>query len=623
MKFNYKIVAASSVMLFVTVSLLSLKQVYTVRDRIESQVETSIDEMLLGVKSYTLSELDAQKTLAQTITDIVEIQPSNYKYLQNIVDKPQLKKAFLAVGAGYESDGKMIENVDGWDAGDDFDPRVRPWYRKAKQEQRLIVTQPYVDESTKQVIISIATPLRENGQFIGSMFFDVALTKLADMVNQFNLFDAGYLFIVTEDGTTIAHPKNEFNGQQFSQYLPGVQIQEGKQEIVLNGDLLEIKFAKVPGENWYVGAVVDETIAFSAIEDLRNSSILYTFLALILSIFMLTFLIRYLMRPLGVLNNAIADIATGHGDLTQRIDTNTDEEFAQLAKGFNTFTAKLQTQLKQSKEISVSIKQGTEMTAEGAKNSAQAMGSQLRELEQLATAMHEMATTSSEVANNAQSAAGSAQEAELATSEGSKIVSDTAGTIGNLSGKIEQAVEEVKTLTVASDNIESILKVINDIADQTNLLALNAAIEAARAGDSGRGFAVVADEVRTLAQKTQQSTTEIRTMIEQLQTGANAVSLVMNESQSAAEEAVQQATGANDALDKIQAAILQITDMNTQIASAAEQQSLVAEEINANTLNIKSITEQVADAAGNTNEAMKSQIDNVNQQDKLLNSFRV
>ena len=211
----------------------------------------------------------------------------------------------------------------------------------------------------------------------------------------------------------------------------------------------------------------------------------------------------------------------------------------------------------------------------------------MHELEQLATAMHEMATTSSDVARNAQGASSAAKEADEATNVGSKVVSDTTNAINALSSKIEMAVAEVNTLGSATDNIATILKVINDIADQTNLLALNAAIEAARAGDSGRGFAVVADEVRTLAQRTQQSTTQIRTMIEQLQTGARAVAEVMSQSKDNAKDAVTLAQGANTALDKIREAILQISDMNLQIASAAEEQSLVAEEINNNTIKIK------------------------------------
>ncbi|MGL5410642.1 MAG: methyl-accepting chemotaxis protein, partial [Shewanella sp.] len=185
------------------------------------------------------------------------------------------------------------------------------------------------------------------------------------------------------------------------------------------------------------------------------------------------------------------------------------------------------------------------------------------------------------------------------------------------------AVEEVQGLESATANIESILKVINDIADQTNLLALNAAIEAARAGESGRGFAVVADEVRTLAQRTQQSTTEIRHMIEQLQSGASCVAQAMNESKGSAVEAVERASQANESLHRIRDAIQKITDMNIQIAAAAEEQSLVAEEINRNTVNIKELSSHVASEAGKADNAMQAQIDKAKQLERILNRFNV
>ncbi|MDF5560179.1 methyl-accepting chemotaxis protein, partial [Vibrio parahaemolyticus] len=205
---------------------------------------------------------------------------------------------------------------------------------------------------------------------------------------------------------------------------------------------------------------------------------------------------------------------------------------------------------------------GTQITAEGAKDSAGAIHTQLQELEQLATAMHEMSVTATEVANNAQGAASAAKEADQATVEGSSIVGESTQTINMLSDSIDLAVEEVQVLESATANIETILKVINDIADQTNLLALNAAIEAARAGESGRGFAVVADEVRTLAQRTQESTTEIRTMIEQLQSGASSVANAMHQSKGSAIEAVEKAGLANSALQRIRDAIQRISDMN-------------------------------------------------------------
>ncbi|MGC9494103.1 methyl-accepting chemotaxis protein [Vibrio genomosp. F10] len=623
MKFSQKIVAASSALLFVTVSLLSVQQLSTVKSEVENLVNSSLNEMVVGVKNTVSSEMESKKSLAQSTTEVIEINPQDQEYVKMILEKPNLKSSFLAVGFGYDSNGFVIENDDGWEAGPDYDPRVRPWFIDAKSKGRLVVTAPYVDVSTSNVIISIGTPVKENGKFTAGMFYDMELTGLADLVNSINLLDAGYLFIVTDDGTTIAHPETKNNGQKLSTYMPEVQIKEGVQNIEMNGSTFLVQFMKVPSENWYVGAIVDESIAFSAIAKLRNSSVIYTLIGVILSVIVLTLLIRVLMRPLGTLNAAIQDVASGQGDLTKRLDTNTDAEFAELAKGFNQFTETLQNQIIQSKSIGHEIMNGTEMIVHGAHESADAMRSQLQELEQLATAMNEMAVTATEVANNAQGAAAAARDADDATEAGSKVVSETTMSIDNLSARIDQAVEEVKGLETATANIETILKVINDIADQTNLLALNAAIEAARAGESGRGFAVVADEVRTLAQRTQESTTEIRSMIEQLQAGASSVSAAMNESKTTAIDAVDKAQAANSSLESISNAIQQISDMNLQIASAAEEQSLVAEEINNNTVKIKDLSTQVADSAENTNIAMQTQKDNIHQQDALLNKFVV
>lgn len=623
MKFSQKIVAASSGLLLVTVALLSIQQLSTVKQEVEALVDTSLTEMVNGVKNTVVSEMESKKGLAQSMTEVIELAPNDQVQVKNILEKPTLKNSFLAVGFGYESNGFVIENDDGWEAGPDYDPRVRPWYIDAKSQGRLVVTDPYVDVSSKKVIISIGTPVKENGRFVAGMFYDLELGGLADLVNSVNLLDAGYLFIVTADGTTIAHPDAKNNGENLSSYLPAAKVQEGNQRFELDGINYLVHFTKVPSENWYIGAIVDEDIAFAAVDTMRSSSILYGVIGVVLSVLILTFLIRVLMRPLDVLNSAIQDVASGQGDLTKRLDTNTDKEFAQLAEGFNTFTETLQKQIQQSKAIGAEILRGTEMTVQGSHESAEAMRSQLQELEQLATAMNEMAVTATEVANNAQGAAGAAREADEATQDGSSVVSETTTSIDMLSARIDQAVEEVQGLESATANIETILKVINDIADQTNLLALNAAIEAARAGESGRGFAVVADEVRTLAQRTQESTTEIRSMIEQLQAGASSVSAAMNESKNTAVDAVDKAQAADGALQRIRDAIQRITDMNMQIASAAEEQSLVAEEINANTVKIKDLSTQVADAAENANIAMQVQTENVREQDDILNKFIV
>ncbi|EGR0769431.1 methyl-accepting chemotaxis protein [Vibrio parahaemolyticus] len=623
MKFRHKVVTASSILLLITVSLLSTQQVMTIRSQTQEHINSSVKEILTSVSNTVQSEMNAKKDLARSITEIIELSPNDRTYVKDILEKPTPKSSFLAIGFGYESNGFVIENDDGWDAGPDYDPRQRPWFIAAKNKGDLVVTDPYVDASSKNVIISVGTPVKQNGQFLAGMFYDLELTTLSDLVNQVNLFDAGYLFLVTDDGTTIAHPQSKYNGEKLNSYLPQVDLNKATQHIEVDDNPYMVSLTHIPSENWYVGAIIDETAAYSVVGELRNSAIIYSIIAVLASVIALTLLIRTLMRPLDTLNTAIKDVASGKGDLTQRLETDTDQEFSELAKNFNTFMENLQQQIIESKSISDQILTGTQITAEGARDSAGAIQTQLQELEQLATAMHEMSVTATEVANNAQGAASAAKEADQATIEGSSVVSESTQTINMLSDSIDLAVEEVQVLESATANIETILKVINDIADQTNLLALNAAIEAARAGESGRGFAVVADEVRTLAQRTQESTTEIRSMIEQLQSGASSVASAMHQSKGSAVEAVEKADLANDALQRIRDAIQRISDMNLQIASAAEEQSLVAEEINNNTVNIKDLSTQVADSANRTNEAMQSQYDNVRKQDEILNRFTV
>ncbi|ODS12039.1 methyl-accepting chemotaxis protein [Vibrio scophthalmi] len=623
MRFSQKIVAASSALLLVTVVLLSVQQSVLVKNEVETLVDTSLTELEQGVSTAVSAEMNDKRALAKSVSEMIQLDPNNRDYVSDVLETSVVKQSFIAVGFGYEADGSLVENDDAWEVESSYEPRTRPWYIEAKSRGEVVVTSPYVDPTTKKVIISIGAPVKSAGQFIGSLFYDVELNALADLVNQTNLFNAGYLFIVTQDGTTIAHPDAQRNGDKLSSYLPQVSIQEGVQKFERDGKPYLVRLTEVGSEGWYVGALVDESVAFSAIDDMRNSSMVYTVIALVLSVLVLSLLIKVLMRPLVVLNKAIQDVASGEGDLTQRLDTNTDEEFAELAKGFNTFTENLQQQIIQSKAISAEILMGSEQSVVGAQQASVAVASQLEELEQLATAMHEMSVTAMEVANNAQGASEAVKEAEQATSTGSQVVSDTTNAISQLSLRVDQAVEEVAGLESATSNIETILKVINDIADQTNLLALNAAIEAARAGDSGRGFAVVADEVRTLAQRTQQSTTEIRSMIEQLQAGASSVSNAMNESKTTADIAVTHAQQADQSLQEIRNIIQSITDMNMQIASAAEEQSLVAEEINSNTVRIKDLSTQVSDAAIQSNQAMSEQIGHVRQQDELLNKFVV
>ncbi|WP_409519811.1 methyl-accepting chemotaxis protein [Pseudomonas sp. J452] len=269
------------------------------------------------------------------------------------------------------------------------------------------------------------------------------------------------------------------------------------------------------------------------------------------------------------------------------------------------------------------VSDSSEHTADIAIRTNEGVQRQMAEIDQVATAVHEMTATAQDVARNATQAAEAANHADRSANDGKNIVQKTSAAIASLATEIGRATGVVQTLAKDSENINAILVAIRGIAEQTNLLALNAAIEAARAGEQGRGFAVVADEVRNLAQKTQQATGEIQTMIQQLQHGTREVVNVMEQSQARTDDSVQQAAAAAQALESITQAVSVINDMNTQIASAAEEQSAVAEDINRNVTNIGQVAGEVAGGADEASQASAELTKLAEQQRRLINQFRV
>ncbi|WP_420893610.1 methyl-accepting chemotaxis protein [Pseudomonas oryzihabitans] len=251
------------------------------------------------------------------------------------------------------------------------------------------------------------------------------------------------------------------------------------------------------------------------------------------------------------------------------------------------------------------------------------MHQQLLEVDQVATAMHEMTATAHDVARNAGNAAKATQKATAAVHDGQQVVQQSVQESSRLAQEIELAVEQVQRVAHDSVSIGSILTTINGIAAQTSLLALNAAIEAARAGDQGRGFAVVADEVRSLAQRTQVATGEIHDMIQKLQSGAREAVEVMQSSREQTIQQVEQTEIARVALQTILAEVKDISDMNLQIASAAEEQSAVVEDINRNMLNIGEVAHSVNNHVEEALTAGDQLSDLALKQAKLSARFRV
>ncbi len=319
--------------------------------------------------------------------------------------------------------------------------------------------------------------------------------------------------------------------------------------------------------------------------------------SVVLGIVIAFFLVRMMSFPLNAAVDAMRDLAEGEGDLTRRLDDQGKSEISVMARCFNNFAGKVQKLVAQVADgvenlssVVGDVSSIVDQTQDGAER-------QRMQTEQVNTAITEMSASVQDVASNANLAADSAQLADRNVQSGQKVVGETIAAINSLADEIETGVNVINALSDEVDSIGSVLDVIKGIAEQTNLLALNAAIEAARAGEQGRGFAVVADEVRTLASRTQDSTIEIESMIEKLHRQAKAAVDAITEGQQKATASVDSASNAGSALTEITASVNTITNMNLQIASAAEQQSAVAAEIRENIASITEVAEGNARAS--------------------------
>jgi methyl-accepting chemotaxis protein len=329
------------------------------------------------------------------------------------------------------------------------------------------------------------------------------------------------------------------------------------------------------------------------------------------------------VRPISEAAVVMEGIASTKGDLTVRMDESGADEVARLSRAYNRFAEKIEGVVRKVDSATGNLSVQVGEFAALAEHAKVGITKQREQTTHVATAMTQMSATVHEVAQNTAQTAEAARQADLQANSGQEVVNDVTRSINALASDVGKAVETVQHVAQDSERIGSVLDVIRGIADQTNLLALNAAIEAARAGEQGRGFAVVADEVRTLAKRTQDSTKEIQEMIESLQSGVHKTVTVMETSQQQAAESVEQAGRAHDSLREITQVIDTISQMSSQIATAAEEQSTVAEDINRNIVDITHVAETTAQESVKSYDASESMSREVDLLGGLLSEFHI
>ena len=458
-----------------------------------------------------------------------------------------------------------------------------------------------IDKASRQPTLFINQRIQVGGKTLGVAGLGYSLKSMSELISNFHFGERGQVYLISADGRVKVHPRKENNDHIDLTALTGPDAARQ----LLNGGPDAVRFERdgeaflaiaqpLQSVGWLLVSEVPQAEIFAeARHTLWTTSLIGAAVALFF-LGLVVLLARGLVKPIRQVTTALVEIGGGGGDLTRRLDESRADELGDLARGFNRFIGSLRVLIGDVLNTSQQLRTAVGQVAQVVDNTATRAGRQHEMTDMVATAVHEMGLTVQEIARNANNAAQASQGARSEAMQARQVVGESIAHIERMSGDIGHAAESVADLAQQVASIDQVLAVIRSISEQTNLLALNAAIEAARAGEMGRGFAVVADEVRTLASRTQTSTDEIQQMIEGLKRGAeNAVSS-MHAGRAATGTGVEASQRTGQSLGAITEQVEAISDMNTQVAAATEEQSSVTEEITHNVQGIADLAQATA-----------------------------
>lgn len=488
--------------------------------------------------------------------------------LRQLADSGDFMTAYLA----YPHTSTAIFS-DGWQPPSDYDPRGRPWYQAAVSAANTVVTAPYVDAQTGGLIITFARPFYRNGELMAVIGADITIADVIDIVGNISPTPSSFGFLTTQDGTLVAHPdaaltlepSTALSANLNPQELTRIIQSDTPQPMALQESSKLLMGSQVGGNSgWQLVVALDEAEATAGLRAIATTSIITLLIVAAITAVVFGLLLSLLLRRLLGVRNAMDNIASGEGDLTQRLPEEGNDEVTQIARAFNRFVGKME-------EVLIEVRTSSEAVHHAANEIAVGGQDLSRRTDNAASSLQQTSASVEQITSTVAHTAASAQEANKLSHAASEVAKNGGQVVSNV-------VTTMEDISQASNKIGEIVTLMNSIAFQTNLLALNASVEAARAGEHGRGFAVVADEVRKLAGRSSDAASDIQKLIEDSQARVNNGTTLVRDAGSTMHDIVEHITRVTDVLEEINAATSEQSDGIQQVNIAVAELDRMTQE---------------------------------------------